>query len=133
MNLLKKLVEITPMNINIPFVFNYEECVKYVNSYCKICSHSFYVGRKEFVFFNNNHMFGYDAENDGNILKTVPVSAIFPKEVAPRKGLEDGIVCTFDHELFIFHRHKQVIYTLDELLDTLKDTGLMETLNEKVS
>jgi hypothetical protein len=120
MNLLKKLVsitQITPATINMPFVFSYEECVKHVNRYGRICSHTFHVDEKEYVFFNNNHMFGYDKENNTQVLDTVPTSSGFPKQVVARKGLEDGIVCTFDHELFIHYQKAQVIYSLDELLD----------------
>lgn len=120
MNLLKKLIDMSnvkPTNTNIPFVFTYQQCVNRVNQHGRICSHSFSTDGKNYVSFNDNHIFGYDEESDKNVFDAVPVSTRFPKQVIGRKGLEDGVVCTFDHELFIFYQNMHVIYTLDELLD----------------
>lgn len=46
-------------------------------------------------------------------------STAFPFQVVPRKGLEDGLVNTIENFIFIYHKDKQLLSSIDELLSII--------------
>lgn len=116
MNLLLQLCE-NLTKPSEPLVFTKEQCDKIVKSHTSITSHTFYIGEKAYVFFNRDHLFGYDRERKVSILDTVPTTTYFPQTVVPRPGVEDGIIADFDAHVKVFYENYQLIYSLSELLD----------------
>ena len=75
----------------------------------------------EIYFFTDDHCF-----SQGNLPDHyVPISSSFPMRVAPREGVEDGVISTFDQYKTVFHTgyNEKVIQTMDELLNRLNKTN----------
>lgn len=93
------------------------EINKVISPSGRLTIHDFNFKGKDYIFFSNNHLFGY---------KVLPIqvgscSTGFPYSVVPREGLESGNVFTIEDYLIVHGKNKTVIWGVDDLIDLFFD------------
>ena len=105
---------------------NKEEARQYAQERRKIISHSCSPNSGlRFVFFSDNHLFGYQSENQK--LRCVPASSYLPMSVVARPGLESGVINTLDEYNFIFNAGPcdRIVYDFEELVHLIQQYDLL--------
>lgn len=80
-----------------------EEAKEYSRTRGSIISHTYFKDGTEYKWFSDGHLYGYlDVENQ--LAGCVPCTSSLGTRVAPRPGLESGIINNFDDWLLVYHR-----------------------------
>ena len=77
--------------------------------YCKrtnsIVSHHYHLGDKSYLWFSDDHLYGYKDVNN-KLRECVPSTSYLPYAVVARPGLESGIVSNLD-DWMVVHYHPE--------------------------
>lgn len=100
-----------------------EQAAEISNITGRFVSHVVTIGEKRYVWFSDFHLYGYiDEENQ--LKDVVPCSAYLPSTVVPRPELPDGIICTLDDHMRIFHEDSELINDFNKLVEFIDQHNL---------